>query len=53
MASPLDAPCVGAGRDVGTADVRDEHGRLAAFDQPFWFAVAAFRPDVRVVAGAV
>lgn len=29
-----------------TADVRDEHGRLVPFSEPFWFAVAAFRPRV-------
>src|SRR5262249_10302045 len=29
-----------------TADVRDEQGRLVPFSEPFWFAVAAFRPKV-------
>lgn len=29
-----------------TADVRDEQGRLVPFLEPFWFAVAAFRPRV-------
>jgi hypothetical protein len=24
-------------------------GRLVEFDEPFWFVVAAFRPDVRVI----
>ena len=48
VASSLDTRSVAAGRDVGTAEVR--HGRrLVAFDEPFWFAVAAFRPDVRIV----
>jgi hypothetical protein len=28
-----------------------EHGRLVPFSEPFWFAVAAFRPRV-VLAGA-
>lgn len=48
VASPLDAARIAAGRDIGAADVR-ERGRLVPFDQPFWFAVAAFRPDVRIV----
>jgi hypothetical protein len=48
VASSLDRERVGAGRDVGTAEVRED-GRLVAFDQPFWFAVAAFRPRVRIV----
>jgi hypothetical protein len=26
-----------------------EDGRLVPFEEPFWFAVAAFRPDVRIV----
>jgi hypothetical protein len=34
-----------------TASVRDEHGRLVSFSEPFWFAVAAFRPDVEIVDG--
>jgi Protein of unknown function (DUF3179) len=48
VASALDKGSVAEGRDVGTVEVR-EGGRLVAFDQPFWFAVAAFRPDVKVV----
>jgi hypothetical protein len=48
VASPLDADEIADGRDVGTVEVL-ERGRLVAFDQPFWFAVAAFRPNVRVV----
>jgi hypothetical protein len=48
VASPLDAKDVPGGRDVGTAEVLEE-GRLVPFDEPFWFAVAAFRPDVRIV----
>jgi hypothetical protein len=47
-ASALDQDTLAAGRDVGTAEVLED-GRLVAFDQPFWFAVAAFRPDVRIV----
>ena len=48
VASPFDADAIAAGRDVGAAEVR-ENGRLVQFDSPFWFAVAAFRPDVRIV----
>jgi Protein of unknown function (DUF3179) len=48
VASSLDSGSVAAGRDVGAAEVR-ENGRLVAFDEPFWFAVAAFRPTVRIV----
>ena len=47
-ASALDQDSVADGRDVGSAEVLED-GRLIAFDQPFWFAVAAFRPDVRIV----
>jgi hypothetical protein len=48
VASSLDAAGVAGGRDVGAPEVL-ENGRLVEFDQPFWFAVAAFRPDVRIV----
>jgi hypothetical protein len=48
VVSALDSPVISAGRDVGTAEVR-ENGRLVEFDLPFWFAVAAFRPDVRII----
>ena len=48
MASSLDEAEIASGRDTGAAEVR-EAGRLVRFDQPFWFAVAAFRPDVRIV----
>jgi hypothetical protein len=48
VASSLDDAEIADGRDEGTAEVR-ERGRLITFDQPFWFAVAAFRPDVRIV----
>lgn len=37
-----------ADSDVGAVDVRLD-GRLIPFDQPFWFAVAAFRPRTRIV----
>jgi Protein of unknown function (DUF3179) len=48
VASSLDRDSVAGGRDVGAAEVR-ENGRLVAFDEPFWFAVAAFRPKVRII----
>lgn len=48
VASSLDDTSVAGGRDVGAAEVR-ERGELVAFEEPFWFAVAAFRPDTRVV----
>jgi hypothetical protein len=35
-------------RQVGTVEVRDERGRLVPYSEPFWFAVAAFRPDVEI-----
>jgi hypothetical protein len=47
VASSLDDAEIAAGRDVGAAEVL-ENGRLVAFDQPFWFAVAAFRPNARI-----
>ena len=31
--------------------VRDHNGRPVPFTEPFWFAVAAFRADVRIVNG--
>jgi hypothetical protein len=48
VASSLDQGSIAGGRDVGAAEVR-EAGRLVAFDEPFWFAVAAFRPDARII----
>ncbi len=48
VASSLDRGEVADGRDVGATEVL-EAGRLVPFDQPFWFAVAAFRPEVRIV----
>jgi hypothetical protein len=48
VASSLDDGEIAAGRDAGAVEVR-EGGRLVSFDQPFWFAVAAFRPDARIV----
>jgi hypothetical protein len=46
--SPLDAAEVAGGRQVGAAEVL-ARGRLVEFDEPFWFVVAAFRPDARIV----
>jgi hypothetical protein len=47
-ASALDEERIADGRPVGAAEVL-ENGKLVPFDQPFWFAVAAFRPNVRIV----
>jgi hypothetical protein len=53
VGSPLDEPFVAAGRDVGSAAVTDaDTGEPVVFDQPFWFTVAAFRPDARIVDGS-
>jgi hypothetical protein len=46
--SALDADQVASGREVGTATVLIA-GRPVPFSEPFWFAVAAFRPHVRIV----
>jgi hypothetical protein len=46
--SALDSEAIASGREVGTAEVRED-GRLVPFSEPFWFAVAAFRPRVVVV----
>jgi Protein of unknown function (DUF3179) len=49
--SALDSSFIASGREVGSAQVTSaDTGEGVAFDQPFWFAVAAFRPDVRIVA---
>ena len=48
VASALDSGSIPRGRDVGAATV-SEHGKPVVFDEPFWFAVAAFRPHVRIV----
>jgi hypothetical protein len=48
VASALDADEIAAGRDVGAVTVTVD-GRPVPFHEPFWFAVAAFRPDVRIV----
>jgi Protein of unknown function (DUF3179) len=46
--SALDRSAVAAGRDIGSAEVRRD-GRLVEFEEPFWFVVAAFRPEARIV----
>jgi hypothetical protein len=52
--SALDSADIAEGRQVGSAEVRSLATKESvAFDQPFWFAVAAFRPDVRVVGRSV
>jgi Protein of unknown function (DUF3179) len=38
-------------RRVETVEVRDGEGRLVPYSEPFWFAVAAFRPDVEIARG--
>ena len=48
VASPLDTATVARGRDVGTASVELD-GEPVPFHEPFWFAVAAFRPDIEIV----
>ncbi len=48
VASALDAAEIGGGRDVGAVTVTVD-GKPVPFHEPFWFAVAAFRPDVRIV----
>ncbi len=48
VASALDSGFIPTGRDVGTAWVT-ENCKPVAFDEPFWFAVAAFRPHTRIV----
>ena len=48
VSSALDRGEIASGRDVGAAQVL-ERGRPTTFSEPFWFAVAAFRPDVRII----
>ena len=48
VTSALDQAVIASGRDVGAAQVT-ENGKPVPFDEPFWFAVAAFRPHVRVI----
>jgi hypothetical protein len=48
VASALDAAALAAGRDVGAASALLD-GEPVPFTEPFWFAVAAFRPDVAII----
>jgi hypothetical protein len=48
VTSALDSASIPRGRDVGAASVT-EQGKPVVFDEPFWFAVAAFKPHVRIV----
>ena len=48
VASALDSTTIPQGRDVGSASVRLD-GEPVPFSEPFWFAVAAFRPDIEIV----
>lgn len=48
VASALDSGSIPRGRGVGSASVT-ENGKPVVFDEPFWFAVAAFRPHVRII----
>jgi hypothetical protein len=50
VASALDGVGIASGRAVGTTRVTLD-GRPVPFHEPFWFAVAAFRPDVEIVRG--
>jgi hypothetical protein len=45
--SALDSRTISEGRKVGAAEVLRD-GRLVEFEEPFWFVVAAFRPDARI-----
>jgi len=48
VASALDGAAVAGGRDVGAAVVTLD-GEPTPFHEPFWFAVAALRPDIEIV----
>jgi hypothetical protein len=48
VASALGAAAIAEGRNVGSASVRLD-GKVVPFSEPFWFAVAAFRPDIEIV----
>jgi hypothetical protein len=48
IASALDTAAIAEGRDVGSATVM-LGGKPVPFSEPFWFAVAAFRPDIEIV----
>jgi hypothetical protein len=48
VASALDETFIREGWNVGAATVALD-GRPVPFHEPFWFAVAAFRPDIEIV----
>jgi hypothetical protein len=48
VASALDSGAIAEGRDVGSASALLD-GKPVPFSEPFWFAVAAFRPDIEIV----
>jgi hypothetical protein len=48
VASALDDVTIAGGRDVGAAAVLLD-GKPVPFSEPFWFVVAAFRPDIEIV----
>jgi Protein of unknown function (DUF3179) len=48
VASALDKAAIATGRDVGATTVR-LRGKAVPFSEPFWFAVAALRPDILIV----
>jgi hypothetical protein len=48
VASALDGPGIASGREVGSVTVTLD-GEPVPFTEPFWFAVAAFRPDIEIV----
>jgi len=50
VGSALDEASIAAGREVGAATVFLD-GEPVPFSEPFWFAVAAFRPDIEIVDG--
>lgn len=48
--SALDETLIREGWDVGAATVVLD-GAPVAYSEPFWFTVAAFRPDLEIVDG--
>lgn len=48
VASALDEVTIAGGRDVGAASVL-LGGEPVPFSEPFWFSVAALRPDIEIV----
>ncbi|GIU94050.1 MAG: hypothetical protein KatS3mg012_0507 [Gaiellaceae bacterium] len=50
VSSALHHVTIASGRDVGATSVTLD-GEPYPFHEPFWFAVAAFRPDIQIVDG--